>query len=425
MFKGKKTYLIPIISFALIILIGAILLSIPGINNIGMTFKDALYISTSGVTTVGFLKESLVSQFNFMGQLIYAILMEIGALGFVILVSYFWSLTHKRINMSDAILINDSISGDNTGSIKEHSIFIGKFVWKVQLIGAVLLAIRFVPLLGVGQGIWYGIFHSISAFSNTGVDLFGSNGMRVFVNDFYVQIVLIILMVLGSFGVFAIEDIKTNKRFSKFKLQTKIILIGSIIMLVIPSILFTIFEDISLTNGVFLSAARSTGFDIIDISTFSPLSQVLLIIIMFIGGSPASTGSGIKIVTIAVIVATIISTLRGKDDTIIFWRRIPNYTVRMAFTLFTIFAFVIFVGMVAFMNFTELGLNDIMFYTFSAVTNAGFLISDINLLNTEGSIILMILSFVGRIGPLSLVLMFVNKDNKENFVEYPEEKVIL
>ena len=425
MFKSKKTYLMPIIGFSIIILIGAILLSIPSINNIDMSFKDALYISTSGVTTVGFLRESLISQFNFLGQLIYAILMEIGALGFIILISYFWSLTHKRINMSDALIINDSISGDNTGSIKEHSIFIGKFVWKVQFIGAILLSIRFIPMLGIGQGIWYSIFHSISAFSNTGVDLFGSAGIRAFVNDFYVQLVLIILMVLGSFGVFAIEDIKNTKKFSKMKLQTKIIIVGSIIMLVIPTILFVLFEDISIINGVFLSAARSTGFDIIDISEFSQGSQVLLMIIMFIGCSPASTGSGIKIVTIAVILATIVSTLRGKDDTVIFWRKIPNYTVRMAFTIFTIFAFVMFIGMIAFMSYTDLELNDSMFYTFSSVTNAGFLTNDVNELDSIGRTILMTLSFVGRIGPLSLVLMFVNKDNKENFMEYPEEKVIL
>lgn len=325
MFKGKKTYLIPIISFALVILIGAVLLTIPSFNNINISFADALYTSVSGVTTTGLLKGNMIAQFNFGGQLVFAILMEIGALGFVIFVSYFWSIRNKKISMSDAMAINDSLSGDNTGSIKEHTLFIGKLVLIVQLAGTILLAIRFVPLLGFFEGLWYSIFHVISAFSNTGADLFGENGIRVFVNDFYVQIVLILLMVAGSFGVFAIEDIKNTKKFSKFKLQTKIIIVGTIFMLVVPTILLKLIQpEISLTNGLFLTAARSTGFNILDISKFNSAAQVIIMVIMFVGSSPASTGGGVKLVTMAVIISTLISTLKGKEETIIFWRKIPN-----------------------------------------------------------------------------------------------------
>ena len=412
MFKGKKTYLIPIISFALVMLIGALLLYMPIFNNIGISFADALYTSVSGVTTTGLLKESMISQFNFGGQLVFAILMEIGALGFVIFVSYFWSIRNKRILMSDAMVINDSISGDNTGSIKEHSIFIGKLVLGVQLIGALLLAIRFIPLLGFLKGIWYGIFHSISAFSNTGVDLFGANGIRVFVNDFYVQTVLIFLMIIGSFGVFAIEDIKNAKRFSKFKLQTKIIIVGTIVMLIVPTILFKLLEpDLSIINGLFITSARSTGFNLVDVSSFSSASQVLLMIIMFIGCSPASTGGGVKLISIAVIVATIISTLKGKEETIIFWRKVSNFTVRMAFTIFTLFAFAIFIAMIVFMNHNNIGIEKILFDCISAISNTGFSLADPSELNSVGSSILIVLMYIGRIGPLSLVLAFVHKDN--------------
>ena len=407
-------------------LIGALLLYMPIFNNIGISFADALYTSVSGVTTTGLLKESMISQFNFGGQLVFAILMEIGALGFVIFVSYFWSIRNKRILMSDAMVINDSISGDNTGSIKEHSIFIGKLVFGVQLIGAVLLSIRFIPLLAFLKGIWYGIFHSISAFSNTGVDLFGANGIRVFVNDFYVQTVLIFLMIVGSFGVFAIEDIKNAKRFSKFKLQTKIIIVGTIVMLVVPTILFKLLEpDLSIINGLFITSARSTGFGLVDVSSFSSASQVLLMIIMFIGCSPASTGGGVKLISIAVIVATIISTLKGKEETIIFWRKISNFTVRMAFTIFTLFAFAIFIAMIVFMNHNNIGIEKILFDCISAISNTGFSLADPSELNSVGSSILIVLMYIGRIGPLSLVLAFVHKDNRQKFVEYPEEKVIL
>lgn len=426
MFKGKKTYLIPIISFALVILIGAVLLTIPSFNNINISFADALYTSVSGVTTTGLLKGNMIAQFNFGGQLVFAILMEIGALGFVIFVSYFWSIRNKKISMSDAMAINDSLSGDNTGSIKEHTLFIGKLVLIVQLAGTILLAIRFVPLLGFFEGLWYSIFHVISAFSNTGADLFGENGIRVFVNDFYVQIVLILLMVAGSFGVFAIEDIKNTKKFSKFKLQTKIIIVGTIFMLVVPTILLKLIQpEISLTNGLFLTAARSTGFNILDISKFNSAAQVIIMVIMFVGSSPASTGGGVKLVTMAVIISTLISTLKGKEETIIFWRKISNYTVRMAFTIFTLFSVSIFIALILFMNYNNIGIEKILFDCISAISNTGFSLISPNELNSVGSLVLMALMYIGRIGPLSLVLVFVNKDNKEKFVEYPEEKVIL
>lgn len=426
MFKGKKTYLIPIISFALVILIGAVLLTIPSFNNINISFADALYTSVSGVTTTGLLKGNMIAQFNFGGQLVFAILMEIGALGFVIFVSYFWSIRNKKISMSDAMVINDSLSGDNTGSIKEHTLFIGKLVLIVQLAGTILLAIRFVPLLGFFEGLWYSIFHVISAFSNTGADLFGENGIRVFVNDFYVQIVLILLMVAGSFGVFAIEDIKNTKKFSKFKLQTKIIIVGTIFMLVVPTILLKLIQpEISLTNGLFLTAARSTGFNILDISKFNSAAQVIIMVIMFVGSSPASTGGGVKLVTMAVIISTLISTLKGKEETIIFWRKISNYTVRMAFTIFTLFSVSIFIALILFMNYNNIGIEKILFDCISAISNTGFSLIPPNELNSVGSLVLIALMYIGRIGPLSLVLVFVNKDNKEKFVEYPEEKVIL
>lgn len=426
MFKGKKTYLIPIISFTLVILIGAVLLTIPSFNNINISFADALYTSVSGVTTTGLLKGNMIAQFNFGGQLVFAILMEIGALGFVIFVSYFWSIRNKKISMSDAMVINDSLSGDNTGSIKEHTLFIGKLVLIVQLAGTILLAIRFVPLLGFFEGLWYSIFHVISAFSNTGADLFGENGIRVFVNDFYVQIVLILLMVAGSFGVFAIEDIKNTKKFSKFKLQTKIIIVGTIFMLVVPTILLKLIQpEISLTNGLFLTAARSTGFNILDISKFNSAAQVIIMVIMFVGSSPASTGGGVKLVTMAVIISTLISTLKGKEETIIFWRKISNYTVRMAFTIFTLFSVSIFIALILFMNYNNIGIEKILFDCISAISNTGFSLIPPNELNSVGSLVLIALMYIGRIGPLSLVLVFVNKDNKEKFVEYPEEKVIL
>ena len=427
MLKNKKTYLIPIFGFAIIILIGAFLLNLPACNYTKISFFDALYTATSGVSTTGFTRGPLVSQFNFWGQLVLAVLMEIGAMGFIIFVSYFWSVRHKKMQMSDMMVINDNTSNDDTISVKEHSIFVGKFMFLAQLIGIVLLSIRFVPLLGVGKGIWYAIFHAISAFSNTGFDLFGTNGLRVCAKDIYTQFIFMALMFIGSIGVFVLEDLQRTRKFSKFKLKTKIVLVCTLILLIIPTILFVFLEDgLTVTNGLFLSVtARSTGFNIADVPNFSTESKILLTVLMFIGGAPASTSGGIKVITLTIIVATILSTLRGRSDTVIFWRKIPNYTVRMAFTIFTLFAMAVFIAVMLITLYNDVGMLNATFDCVSAISNTGLSITDISLFNNVGNIVLMVMMFIGRIGPLSLVLVFINKDNKEKFLEYPEENVIL
>lgn len=430
MLKNKRTYLIPILGFLLIIIIGTMLLYSPLCNYKNISLFDALYTATSGLTTTGFTKGVLAEQFNFWGQLVLAILMEVGALGFIIFVAYFWSIRHKKIKMSDMVVINDSISSDSYNTIKEESIFVGKLMLKVQVIGILLLAIRFVPLLGFFKGIWYSIFHTISAFSNTGFDLFGGNSLISFSNDIFVQIILILLMVLGSIGVYVIEDLKNNrkKKFNRLKLQTKIALIYTLALLIIPSILMKIFEDnVSLINGLFMSAtARSTGFSIVNLKGFNVESKILLIILMFIGGSPASTSGGIKVITLAIIISTILSTLKGRDKTVIFWKTIPDTIVRKAFAISMIFIIVIFIFSMIFHYFNNnINMLNIVFESVSAITNTGLTITEIVDINILGNIILIILMFIGRVGPLSMVLVFINENRKDKYIEYPNENVIL
>lgn len=429
MLKNKKTYLIPVVGFAIIIIIASIILYLPICNLKGLSFREILYISTSGLTTTGLTKGLIVEQFSFLGQVILAILMEIGAMGFIIFASYFWSIRNKKIKMSDIIVINDNIVGDNYGLVREHSIFIVKFMLKIQLIGVVLLLFRFVPQYGIFSGIWNSIFITISAFSNSGFDLFEGNSLEIFANDIYVQIVLMFLMIIGGIGIFIIEDIIDNKsrKFSRLKLQTKITLIYSAVLIIFPAILMKIYEpNISFLNSLFLaSSTRSTGFSIADISEFSFGSKVILIILMMIGGSPTSTSGGIKIITIAIVISTIISTLRGKNETIMFWRKIPNSIVRKAFTILMLFLTLLLVSCLLFGHFNNIGAMNIVFETSSALSNAGLSITDYNEINIMGDLILLFLMFIGRVGPLTMILIFVSEDRRNKFIEYPEENILL
>lgn len=429
MFKNKRTYLIPIIGFAFIILVAAIILTLPICNLKEISFRDAVFTATSGLTTTGFTKGPLAEQFNFLGQFILAILMEIGAMGFIIFVSYFWSIKNKKIRMSDILVINDNISSDSYGQIKEHSIFIGKIMIEVQTLGIILLSLRFIPLLGFFKGLWYSIFHTISAFSNTGFDLFEGNSLTMFSNDVYIQLVFILLMVLGSIGILVIEDLKNNKtrKFRKLKLQTKIILTYSIGLLLFPVIVMKILEpNITILNSLFMSAtSRSTGFSVVDLVNFTFESKFILIILMFIGGSPTSTSGGVKIVTIAILTSTIVSTLKGKNETIIFWKQIPNSAIRRALTIFTLFALIVIVACTVFYHYNPINLLNIVFESVSAISNTGLSITDYSTINIIGENILLLLMFIGRVSPLSLVLAFINENRKDKYIEYPSENVIL
>ena len=412
MLRNKKSYLIPIVGFATIILISAIILYLPICNLTQLNFRNILYITTSAITTCGLSKGSVVQQFSFLGQVVIAILMEIGALGFIIF-----------------LVINDNISGDNYSLIKEHSIFIGKFMIKVQIIGAILLSLRFIPKFGIFQGIWHSIFMTISSFSNGGFDLFGGNSLANFSNDVYTQIIITMLMFIGAIGIFTIEDIKNNKlrKFSRLKLQTKITLIGSAIIIILPAILINLYEkDISFLNSLFLTvSSRSTGFTITDLSKFNFGSKVILIVLMMIGGSPTSTAGGIKIITLTIIIFTIISTLRGKSETIILWKKIPTLVVRKAFTICILFVTLLLVSCLLFGHFNNIGAINIVFESASALSNTGLTITDYNQLNPIGDYILISLMFIGRVGPLSMVLLFVNEDKTDKFLKYPEENIVL
>ena len=429
MLRQKRTYLVPIIGFALIILISSILLTEPFCNYKEIEYKDALFTATSGLTTTGLTKQAISEQFNFWGQLIIAILMEIGALGFIIFISFIWSIKGKTLKISDISLIKDNISSDTSSMIKEHSIFIGKLMFKIQTIGAFLLSIKFIPQFGIISGIWYGIFHSISAFSNTGFTLFGNNSCIDFSGDIYIQLVLICLMIIGGIGMYVIQDIRNNKslKFSRFKLQTKIVLTVSLIIIVLPTIFIKILEpNLSIVNSLFMATTpRSTGFTITNIEALSFETKVILMILMLIGGAPASTTGGIKIIPVTIIIVTILSTLKGKNETVIFGKRIPDSTIKKSFTIFILFATILFVFCMLLSHFENVNVLNIIFDSISAITNTGLSITSMYDLKLFGELLMILLMYIGRVGPLSLVLVFVKADTKNKYIEYPTEDVVL
>ena len=430
MFKKKRSYLIPSIGFLLIILIGAALLMLPISNKKPILFKDAMFMSVSGLTTNGMGSVNIQEQFTFFGQFVLLVLMEIGALGFVVFISYFWALKNKKVTMSDMIVIRDNISGDSYSQLKQHSAFVIDFMLKVQATGMILLAFQFIPDFGFARGIWYSIFHMVSAFSNTGFHLLDNNGLCLYGDNLYVQLVIMTFMLIGSIGVLVIEDLNNLrlKKQKKLRVQSKLVLIYTAIMIFLPLILIHRVEGYNSTimNSLFMVvSSRSTGFSVVNLAAYTNVSKVVLIVLMFIGGGPISTSGGVRIVPFAIVIATIYGTLKGKKDTIIFWKKIPDSAVRKSFTVVMLFILLICVSTMIIMHDTKLTSMDVVFNVTSALGTTGFQTVDINDFTIGQQYLLMLLSFIGRVGPLSWALIFINENNRQKSLIYPKEDVVI
>lgn len=429
MVNSKRIYFIPVIGFLLIILVASFILYLPICNNNLISYWDSLFVTISGISTTGLSTVTIAEQFNFLGELVIAILMEIGAYGFIVIISYIWSVLNKKISVSNMILINDSISSDDFNLLKKHLLFIGKYMLRFQLYGAIFFAIKFIPIYGFFTGVWYSIFSSISAFSNCGFDIISPEGIMAFKNDTYIQIIAIILMFLGSLGILVIEDVRENKtkKFNRLRLQSKIVLSVSILVIIVPTIMiFMLEKDLSLVNSLFTTiTTRSTGMTITDISSLGLISKYIIMLLMLIGGGPASTSGGIRILPFAIAVATVWSTLRCKDRTIMFNKKIPDFVVRKAFTIIVVFMIILLIVGMIFYSLNNIGPLNILFESISAITNTGLSITDYSSLNAVGEFLLIILMFIGRVGPLSIILIFVRDDDKTKFIEYPDGNIII
>ncbi len=429
MYKRKREYLIPVLGFLFIILVGAIILYLPCCTIGTANFIDTLFTSTSATTTTGFSLNDISTKYTTFGKIIIAILMNIGAVGFISLIVVIVKLKNRRISLSNMKVINDSISDDNYLNLKDEVFNIVKYVAIIEIIGAFLLAIKFIPEYGMIKGIGYSLFHSISAFSNTGFDLLGENGFIKYNKDIYIRLVIIILMILGGIGFLPINDFINNKskKFKKLKLQSKIVIIYSFALILISTIGLKIFEgsNISWLNALFMGAtARNTGLYTVSVSTMTVPSKLFILILMIVGGAPGSTAGGIKVVVFAVLEAVVITTLLGKKEVVLFWRKIDENTIRLSVTILAMFIVIILIATMAIVALNNFGLFDVLFACVSGISSTGLSSTSMQLLNNAGKFILMILMFIGRVGPLSILAIFTPEVNNEK-IDFPEEKLIL
>lgn len=430
MLKDKNIYLIPCLGFLSVILVGWIVLMLPTCNNGNVTPFDALFTAVSATCVNGLATVNLGVDYSFLGQLTIAIIIEIGAIGFVTFISFILSFKKKRMSLSETLLLSSALNDNHYGKLKQRLKEVIKYTTVIQIIGAILLAVDFIPRFGIRNGIWYSIFYSITAFCNAGFDMIGDTSLEIFAKNIYVNIVFIILMFLGSIGYFVIEDIIgaiKKKSFIHISFHTKIVLTASLIIYLVSIMLLKIAEpNLTWLEAVFTSVAvRTTGFSTINMAETLPITKLIISFLMIIGGAPGSTSGGIRITSIAILALTVRATLRNKKDVVVFYKKIDLQTIRQAITNIVICLVLVLISMFIMEKVQIMRLDNNLFMCASAFSATGLSVTNVAKMNFASKVILEALMCIGRVGPISILSILIFKKKENQNIEYVSGNVML
>ena len=436
-----------VIGFAAVILFGAFLLNLPIATKSGESIGilDALFTATSAVCVTGLIVVDTATYWSNFGQVIIITLIQIGGLGFMTIATMFALLTKKKINLRERLLIQESLNQRDLSGMVKLSRYVILITFLIEGIGAILLSFTFIPQFGLGRGIWYSIFHAISAFCNAGFDLMGSvsgpfSSLTYYVDNFMIVMTISMLIILGGIGFPVMLDVINCKKISRLNMHSKIVLITTAILIGLGSVFMFLVEfnnpntlgNLSLPGKVLASlfqsvTSRTAGFNTIDLTLIRESSLFIMIILMFIGASPASTGGGIKTTTLATLLITVKCFISGKVEIEVFERRIGSSIITKAVGIFFIAVSLVVLGTLA-LSLTDPGftLVECGFEIVSAIATVGLSIGGSPNLTTMGKIVVMIAMFIGRVGSLTIFVALLSKGAREKPpVRYPEGKIIV
>ncbi len=441
MYRISPTRIIAL-SFILVILTGTVLLCLPVSSRMGQWTSplDALFTSTSATCVTGLIIADTYTNWSLFGQLVILVMIQIGGIGLMTVISMVFIFLKKKLRMQERKVLMQAAGNLQVGGMVKliQRILIGTAV--IETAGALLLSIRFIPRMGLGTGIYFAIFHSISAFCNAGFDLMGKyeafSSFTAWQDDWLVNLTLAALIILGGIGFLVWEDILKNKlNFRCYSLHSKLILIVTALLLVIGTIGFFFFESeysmkdsgtgSRILQSFFASTTmRTAGFNTIDYSQMSPSSVLLSDTLMMIGGSPGSTAGGIKTTTIAVIFIAMASMSRGNSDSTIFKKRLGKDLVKQAAVIVVVYLTYVLVGAMLICHIEGLDLSTTLFEVISGACTVGVTMGITPALGTASHILLILLMFSGRIGGFSLMLVFGELDKKPP-LKRPKEKILI
>lgn len=418
-----------IIGYAVIIIVGALLLCLPIAtrDRVATPFVDALFTSTSASCVTGLVVFDTATYWSGFGQGVILFLIQIGGLGFITMAMSILLLSNRKIGLKQRILMQESISAPQTGGIVRLTIFVLRVTAIVEIAGAAILSIDFIPRFGWAKGIYCAFFHSISAFCNAGFDLMGGtygrfSSVTAFTGNPLVVITLSVLIIFGGLGFFVWQDLNEHKfKWKRYKLQTKMVIAFSAFLIIVPAVFFFFAER---TNPEFVSngigqrilaslfqavTPRTAGFNTVSLTALSDKSQFLTIVLMLIGGSPGSTAGGMKTTTVVVLLLCVVSSLRKREHVELYDRRIDDAIVKRSVTILTLYLFLAISGTMAISALDELPLLTAMFEAASAIGTVGLSFGATPTLCAASHIILMFLMFFGRLGGLTMLYAVTNR----------------
>ena len=429
------------LGFLAVIIIGAIILTLPISSASGETtnFLDALFTSTSAVCVTGLVTLDTGTYWSVFGQTIIMLLIEIGGLGFMSFTTLIAIILGKKITLRDRLILQDAMNTFDIQGLVKMVQYVLIFTVSVQLSGALLFSTQFIPKFGFAKGLFYSIFHSVSAFCNAGFDLFGNfSSLTGYSDNWVVILVASALIIIGGIGFAVWIEIYNFKSIKKLSLHAKMVILVTSILVIGGTVLMFIFEHNNpntlanmnmgdkVVNSFFAAVTpRTAGFNSISTDGMTNAGNLLTIILMFIGGSPGSTAGGIKTTTIGVLLVTVICVIRGREDAEAFKKRFPKELVYKAFTLFFIGG-VLVMGATMLLSYTEQGASflSLLYETTSAFGTVGLTVGLTQKLSEVGKVLIMIMMYLGRVGPLTVVLSLM-KNRNNNGVRYPEGKILI
>ena len=434
--NSTKSFRIIILSFLIMILTGALLLMLPiaSRDRTVTSFADTLFTAVSATCVTGLIVQDTATHWSAFGQAVIITLIQVGGMGVITIGLTIVRASGKRIGMWQRSTMQESISAPQLGGIIKLTGFILKTSAIIELVGALLLMPVFIPEFGVGKGIWYSFFHSISAFCHAGFDLMGCrekfSSLTTFNDNIYLNCVIMMLIIVGGIGFLTWHDIGEHKfNIRRYSLQSKIILITSLVLIVLPAVymFFLEYGGLPMKSRVISSlfqsvTTRTAGFNTTDLDKMDDTGKLVMIFLMIIGGSPGSTAGGMKTTTFAVLFMASAAVFGRRKDVQCMGRRLPEEAVRNAGAVLFMYMALFLVSGIAISRIESIPLITCLFETGSAVGTVGLTLGITTKLSLASKIMLMLLMFFGRVGGLTLIYAAL-PSNENQVSRLPLEKI--
>ncbi|AMP05124.1 TrkH family potassium uptake protein [Collimonas pratensis] len=422
--------------FSGFILIGTVMLKLPASTAHPIRWLDALFTATSAVTVTGLAVVDTGADFTRFGQFILMVLIQLGGLGMMTFTVMVLSLLGQRLSIRQQILLKEDLNQTSLGDLVRMVRIIAVVVITTEIVGALLLAIRFVPQFGWSGGLFYALFHAISAFNNAGFSLFPDSLTR-YATDPWVNLIVVALIIIGGLGFSVLNELNQRRRWTYLSLHTRLTLVGTGILLLVGTVGFasmewhnpqTLAQHASAADRLLISffqsvTSRTAGFNTVDMASMKDSTALMFLVLMFIGGGSTSTAGGIKVTTFMVLCIVTFAFVKGSNTPKAFGRSISPTDVVKVLSLVFVSSTIVVLGTFVLTLTQSQPFFDLLFETVSALGTVGLSRNMTATLNDMGRVIIIVMMFLGRIGPLTLGMALAR--GREDRIRYPTGKVFL